>query len=51
MIKKCKQCGRELTPDESNNMCKACREKKKAQRTEVRNDIIDQKKRKVWKKK
>lgn len=29
MVKKCKQCGRQLTPDESNNLCENCRKNKR----------------------
>lgn len=29
MIKKCKQCGRQLTPAESNNICEKCRQSKR----------------------
>ncbi len=46
MIKKCKQCGAELTPDENNKMCKICREKKVNQRVEIRKEFIAKKMRK-----
>lgn len=29
MIKKCKTCGRQLTPAESNNICEKCRQRKR----------------------
>lgn len=49
MIKKCKQCGCTLTPDENNKLCKNCREKKKSQQQEVRDSIVSKKMNKTWK--
>jgi len=43
MIKKCKQCGAELKPSESNQVCQKCREKKKDQQVELRKALIDKK--------
>ncbi|GAB6106706.1 hypothetical protein JCM19376_06620 [Fusibacter bizertensis] len=43
MIKKCKQCGVELKPSESNQVCQKCREKKKDQQVEQRKAFIDKK--------
>jgi Zn finger protein HypA/HybF involved in hydrogenase expression len=34
MIKKCKQCGRQLRPDESNNLCEKCRQRKRDMQAE-----------------
>jgi len=34
MIKKCKQCGRQLKPDESNNLCENCRQGKRDRQAE-----------------
>ncbi len=35
MIKKCKQCGKQLKPGESNGVCDNCRKQKKNARDEV----------------
>lgn len=35
MIKKCKQCGRQLKPDESNGVCENCRKRKRDAQAEV----------------
>ncbi len=43
MIKKCKQCGVELKPSESNQFCQKCRDKKKDQQVEKRKALIDKK--------
>lgn len=43
MIKKCKQCGVELKPSESNQVCQKCRVKKKDQQVEMRKALIDKK--------
>lgn len=34
MIKKCKQCGRQLRPEESNNLCEQCRQRKRNMQAE-----------------
>lgn len=36
MIKKCKQCGKQLVPSESNNICENCRKKKRDAQSEVK---------------
>lgn len=35
MIKKCKQCGCQLKPDENNKLCENCRKKKRNSQEEV----------------
>lgn len=37
MIKKCKQCGCKLKPEESNNLCENCRRNKRNKRLEEKN--------------
>ena len=46
MIKKCKQCGSVLAPDESNKFCKNCREGKKDRQAEERLLEAERKKKK-----
>jgi uncharacterized OB-fold protein len=49
MIKRCKQCNSILTPDESNNFCKNCREGKKDRQAEARILAAEMKKKKYQK--
>jgi uncharacterized OB-fold protein len=46
MIKKCKQCGSQLKPGESNEICENCRRKKRDAQAEV-NLIRKRKKSKI----
>lgn len=36
MIKKCKQCGKQLSPAESNNVCENCRKQKRNTQSEIK---------------
>lgn len=47
MIKKCKQCGCKLTPDESNKLCENCRKNKRNKQLGVKNTEEDGKKAKI----
>ncbi len=48
MIKKCRQCGCVLKSEENNKLCEKCRVKKRNQLVEMRNAVVEKKRKKIW---